>query len=119
MASSGDEPTGAGIPFLSSTTNNHNDDDDDDIEALASKACALASVPVPDYAEAINRSNARSKKKYGNRFTIDDDDAATMDDDDLDLDGKEREEEDKFSSSGIVLAERTSQILSNFQDYVS
>ena len=99
----------AGTPFLSST----NDvDDDDDIEALAAKACALASVPVPDYTDAIIRSNEASKKKYGNRFTIDENE-------DLNDVQDKMEEDEEFSSSGIVLAERTSQILSNFQDYVS
>ena len=108
---SGNVPPAGITPFLSSTTKD-DDDDDDDIEALASKACALASVPIPDYTDAILRSNKRSKEKYGNRFTIDDNEDLNDVEDNLD-------EDEEFSSSGIVLAERTSQILSNFQDYVS
>ena len=92
--------------------------DDEDIESLAARACALASVPVPDYADAIGRANARSRLKYGNRFTLDDDD-----DDDDDEAGTaagmaaDLDEEGRDRSS--ALAERTSQILSNFQEYVA
>ena len=74
---------------------------DDDIEALAS-------VPIPQYADAMERENARSKKKYGDCFNIRHDEV--IDDDDVMglLPGK------KFDGdrNGIALAERTSQILS-------
>eukprot|EP00581_Thalassiosira_minuscula_P005828 CAMPEP_0183746012 /NCGR_PEP_ID=MMETSP0737-20130205/66532_1 /TAXON_ID=385413 /ORGANISM="Thalassiosira miniscula, Strain CCMP1093" /LENGTH=2336 /DNA_ID=CAMNT_0025981691 /DNA_START=12 /DNA_END=7019 /DNA_ORIENTATION=- len=107
MASNGD-----GTPFLSST--NGDDEIGEDMESLASKACALASVQVPDYAGAIEQKNAQLKEKYGNRFTIGDDEG---DEDEEGEEGLGEEfEEDK---NGIVLAEKTSQILSNFQDYVS
>ena len=95
-------------PFLSSD-NTDDLDLDLDLEALSSKACALASVPVPNYAESIQVANRASQKKYGNRFTIGDDE----EDDDED------DEDHPDDKNGIVLAERTSQILSNFQDYVS
>ena len=49
---------------------NYDDDELSDIEALAARACALASVPVPDYHDAIERENSRSRRKYGNRFNI-------------------------------------------------
>ncbi|KAL7552080.1 hypothetical protein ACHAWF_015296 [Thalassiosira exigua] len=81
--------------------------DDDDLDLLSSRACALASVPVPDYADAIARKNRREKKKYGDRFSIDDEE-------DPHLESGLGED-----ASGMALAERTSQILSNFQDYVS
>ena len=87
---------------------------DDDIEALASKACALASVPIPDYADAMEREKSRSKKKYVDRFNIRDDEV--IDDDVMGLLPGEEFDGDR---NGIALAERTSQILSNFQDYVS
>ena len=47
----------------------------------ASKACALALVPIPDYADAMERENAHSKKKYGDRFNIRDDEVIDDDDD--------------------------------------
>jgi hypothetical protein len=84
------------------------DDVDEDIESLAARACALASVPVPDYADAIERRNRRSRQKYGDRFTLDDDEEID--------EGELLPIEETNRSS--VLAERTSQILNNFQDYV-
>ena len=79
---------------------------DDDIEALASKACALASVSNPDYADAMERENARSKKKYGDRFNIRDDEVI----DDDDVMGLLPGEEFDGDRNGIALAERTSQM---------
>lgn len=90
------------------------DEGDDDIEALASKACALASIPVPDYADAFRReeesrqrrkSSRKGKSKSRSDFTIDDED--------------EPEEAGKDEKDSIALAEKTASILSNFQDYVS
>lgn len=88
---------------------------DDDIEALASKACALASIPVPDYADAFRReeesrqlrkSSRKGKSKTrSSAFTIDDED--------------DPEEAGKDEKDSIALAEKTASILSNFQDYVS
>ena len=79
---------------------------DDDIEALASNACALASFSNPDYTDTMDHENARSKKKYGNRFNIRDNEV--IEDDDVmgllpveDFDGDRND---------IALAERTSQM---------
>ena len=88
---------------------------DDDIEALASKACALASVSNPDYADAMERENARSKKKCGDCFNIRDDEVIDEDN----VMGLLPGEEFDGDRNGIAPAKRTSQILSNFQDYVS
>jgi len=90
------------------------DDELSDIEALSARACALASVPVPDYHDAIERENSRSRRKYGNRFILDDDD------DDVDEeDGVGGGNGSDEARSSMLLAERTSQILNSFQDYVS
>ena len=95
---------------------NYDDDELSDIEALAARACALASVPVPDYHDAIERENSRSRRKYGNRFNIDDDEL--LDEEDGDVGGVGNGGSDEARSS-MLLAERTSQILNSFQDYVS
>jgi hypothetical protein len=97
---------------------NYDDDELSDIEALAARACALASVPVPDYHDAIERENSRSRRKYGNRFNIDDDELLDEEDGDVDGVGGGNGGSDEARSS-MLLAERTSQILNSFQDYVS
>ena len=91
---------------LSTSVDGDADVDTNDLEALSSKACEFASTPVPDYTGQIQRANERSKKKHGDRFIIDDKDV------DITKDLKK-------DKDGIALAERTSQILSDFQEYVS
>jgi len=91
----------------------HNNDDDDientggaaakndDIETLAAKACALASVPVPNYTDAFARKNKKYKsKKHRDRVMAR---MASKDND----------------HASVVLANKTSHILSDFQDYIT
>eukprot|EP00571_Detonula_confervacea_P004637 CAMPEP_0172330482 /NCGR_PEP_ID=MMETSP1058-20130122/61426_1 /TAXON_ID=83371 /ORGANISM="Detonula confervacea, Strain CCMP 353" /LENGTH=382 /DNA_ID=CAMNT_0013047697 /DNA_START=81 /DNA_END=1227 /DNA_ORIENTATION=+ len=76
------------------------DDDGDDIEDLAAKACALASIPIPNYSDAFDRKNKKYKtKKYRDKV-------------------QQRRWRDKDPHS-IELANKTSNILASFADYIS
>ncbi len=84
----------------SATTGSNSPTDEYDIEALRARACQLASTPIPNYKDAFARKN----KKYTTRKYRDKDLARTCADDD---------------PNSIRLANRTSAILSNFQEYIT
>lgn len=105
-----DEPFGSGTPapFVVGGGGSGDDGNDEDdiealaanVEALAAKACALASVPIPDYADAFQRKNKKYElKKYRDR-------------------DQRKRRKDKDPNS-IILANKTSDILSEFKSYVS
>jgi len=86
------------------------DDGLDDIEVLAAKACALASVPVPDYTEAFARQDrhGKNRKKNKEKYTTQ-----------RYLDKVTRRAAKDKDPNSVVLANKTSNILSEFQDYIT
>jgi len=79
--------------------------DDDDLDDLTAKACALASIPVPDYTESFARHDRKKdKRQYKIQHYRDE----VM-----------RRTANLKDRKSVMLANKTSNILSEFQDYVT
>ncbi|KAL7546659.1 hypothetical protein ACHAWF_009993, partial [Thalassiosira exigua] len=93
-------PANTYAPCSPTSDRANGDDIEDDIEALRARACALASAPVPDYSDAFDRKNRKYQtKKYRDELLS----RIEMDED----------------PDSVKLANKTSDILSEFQDYIS